>query len=63
MECKATKETFNRSPHIIKVEPYWNVKFGTKIKIQGTGTIKVEPYWNVKLYLYTLMQYTGIKLK
>ena len=48
---------------VIKVEPYWNVKFGTKIKIQGTGTIKVEPYWNVKLYLYTLMQYTGIKLK
>ena len=33
---------------IIKVEPYWNVKFDNWRMLLETYDIKVEPYWNVK---------------
>ena len=32
----------------IKVEPYWNVKYGIKEHGGKNRSIKVEPYWNVK---------------
>ena len=36
------------APHIIKVEPYWNVKRIYITQFICLETIKVEPYWNVK---------------
>ena len=40
------------SIHLIKVEPYWNVKFVIYLTLRDVPTtlIKVEPYWNVNEY-------------
>ena len=33
---------------LIKVEPYWNVKYPVQLHRTIYPLIKVEPYWNVK---------------
>ena len=38
---------------LIKVEPYWNVKYPVQLHRIIYPLIKVEPYWNVKFRICT----------